>query len=142
MIEITIPGDPQAQGRPRFARRGGFVQTYDPPESKKYKELVKLHAAKHKPKELLNEALIVEIDIFKKPPQSISKVKKNRLELENESLRPLTKPDLDNYAKGIKDALTGVIWTDDSKVVELMVRKFYSLNPRAEVRIKTLEENK
>ena len=140
MIQITIPGDPQAQGRPRFARRGGFVQTYDPPESKKYKELVKLHAAKYKPKELLNEALVVEIDIFKKPPQSISKVKKNRLELENESLRPLTKPDLDNYAKGIKDSLTGVIWTDDSKVVELMVRKFYSLNPRAEVRIKTLEE--
>lgn len=140
MIQITIPGDPQAQSRPRFARRGGFVQTYDPPESKKYKELVKLHAAKYKPKELLNEALVVEIDIFKKPPQSISKVKKNRLELENESLRPLTKPDLDNYAKGIKDSLTGVIWTDDSKVVELMVRKFYSLNPRAEVRIKTLEE--
>jgi len=140
VIEITIPGDPQAQGRPRFARRGGFVQTYDPPESKKYKELVKLHATKHKPKELLNEALVVEIDIFKKPPQSISKVKKNRLELENESLRPLTKPDVDNYAKGIKDTITGVIWTDDSKVVELMVRKFYSLNPRAEVRIKTLEE--
>lgn len=140
MIEITIPGDPQAQGRPRFARRGGFVQTYDPPESKKYKELVKLHAAKQKPEELLDEALFVEIVIFKKPPQSISKVKKNRVELDNESLRPLTKPDVDNYAKGIKDALTGVIWTDDSKVVELIVSKFYSLNPRAEVRVKTLEE--
>lgn len=140
MIEITIPGEIQAQGRPRFARRGGFVQTYDPPESKKYKEVVKYHAMPHKPKELLNEALAVEINIFKTPPQSISKVKKNRVELENESLRPLTKPDVDNYAKGIKDALTGIIWTDDSKVVELVIRKFYSLNPRAEVKVKTLEK--
>lgn len=139
MIEITIPGEVQAQGRPRFSRRGGFVQTYDPPESKRYKELVKYHAMPYKPNELLNEALVVEINIFKTPPQSIIKVKKNRIELENESLRPLTKPDVDNYAKGIKDALTGIIWTDDSKVVELVVRKFYSLNPRAEVKVKTLE---
>lgn len=142
MIEITIPGEVQAQGRPRFARRGGFVRTYDPPESKKYKEFVKHHAMPHKPKELLDEALIVSIDVFKKPPQSISKVKRNSVAIENESLRPITKPDVDNYAKGIKDALTGVIWTDDSKVVELVIRKFYSMNPRAEVVIKTLEETK
>ena len=28
---------PVPQGRPRFARRGKFTQTYDPPKSKKFK---------------------------------------------------------------------------------------------------------
>ena len=32
-IEFTIAGDPQGQGRPRFARQGKFVHTYDPPKS-------------------------------------------------------------------------------------------------------------
>lgn len=140
MIEITVPGDVVAQGRPRFARRGGFVQTYDPPESKKYKELVKKYAIPQRPKELLDEALVLEIVVYKKPPQSISKVKKNALNLANEVLRPITKPDVDNYAKGIKDAMTGIIWTDDSKVVDLRITKFYSMNPRAEIKIKTLGE--
>lgn len=138
MIEITIPVEPVAQGRPRF---NSYTKTaHDPAKSRKYKEVVKYYAMQHKPKELLNSALAVEIDIFKIPPKSISKVKKNHTELKNETLTPITKPDVDNYAKGIKDALNGVIWTDDSKVVDLRVRKFYSLNPRAEVRIKELNK--
>ncbi|WP_338054164.1 RusA family crossover junction endodeoxyribonuclease [Schleiferilactobacillus perolens] len=38
MIRIEVPGDPVAQGRPRFARRGKFVSTYDPPKSRAYKQ--------------------------------------------------------------------------------------------------------
>lgn len=29
-VRIRVDGEPVAQGRPRFARRGGFVQAYDP----------------------------------------------------------------------------------------------------------------
>jgi len=140
VIEIIIPGEVQAQERPRFSRRGSFVQTYDPPKSKNYKKYVKECAEKYRPKELLDVALELSIDVYRTPPKNISKAKKNRIEIEEETLRPITKPDVDNYAKGIKDALTGVIWTDDSKVVDLRVSKFYSMNPRAEVKIKILGE--
>ncbi|MEK5432628.1 RusA family crossover junction endodeoxyribonuclease [Lysinibacillus sp. FSL R7-0073] len=44
-------------------------------------------------------------------------------------------PDIDNLAKGIKDGLSKVIWRDDSQVTELIARKWYSHNPRAEVTI-------
>ena len=39
-----------------------------------------------------------------------------------------TKPDIDNYAKFILDAITktGNIWIDDNQVVELVQRKFYA----------------
>nr|WP_082786584.1 RusA family crossover junction endodeoxyribonuclease [Sporosarcina psychrophila] len=51
-------------------------------------------------------------------------------------LRPTTKPDVDNYVKAIKDGLIKVIWQDDSQVVDLKVRKFYSLSPKVVVCIK------
>ena len=38
----------------------------------------------------------------------------------------LTKPDLDKLVRGIKDALTKVLWTDDSQVVELVATKQYA----------------
>jgi Holliday junction resolvase RusA-like endonuclease len=36
-----------------------------------------------------------------------------------------TKPDADNIAKIICDALNGVVWVDDSQVSVLTVRKYY-----------------
>ena len=41
MITIYIPGTPTPQGRPKFARRGDFVTTYDPQKSRDYKSWVK-----------------------------------------------------------------------------------------------------
>ncbi|WP_423253215.1 RusA family crossover junction endodeoxyribonuclease [Melissococcus plutonius] len=47
-----MPGQPVPQGRPRFARRGSRIQTYDPKSSVEYKKLVKevaiLNNFKHK----------------------------------------------------------------------------------------------
>jgi Holliday junction resolvase RusA-like endonuclease len=39
---------------------------------------------------------------------------------------PTKKPDLDKLTRAAKDALTGVVWQDDSQVVELTVRKRYA----------------
>ena len=38
---------------------------------------------------------------------------------------PTSKPDADNYAKLVLDALNGVLWRDDSQVVRLFVEKAY-----------------
>ncbi|WP_419958273.1 RusA family crossover junction endodeoxyribonuclease [Psychrobacillus psychrotolerans] len=55
--------------------------------------------------------------------------------IEKGELRPTTKPDIDNYVKGVRDGLNKVIWQDDSQVVNLTVRKFYSMHPRVVVRV-------
>ena len=41
-------------------------------------------------------------------------------------IHPTKKPDADNIAKIIMDALNGVAYEDDRQVVELIVRKFFS----------------
>lgn len=49
-----------------------------------------------------------------------------------------SRPDLDKLVRAVFDGLTGVIWTDDSRVVELRARKPYGDPPRAEVTITPL----
>lgn len=41
---ITIPGEPCAQGRPRFSVINGHARAYDPAKSRNYKAYVKLIA--------------------------------------------------------------------------------------------------
>lgn len=137
-IQIIVPGECVPQGRPRFTTKP-FVRAYDPQKSAAYKKLVAIHAQKHRPSELLEGELSIEIDIYKGSLKSFSK-KKAEL-AEKRLLRPITKPDVDNYSKGPLDACKGIIWKDDGQVVELIARKYYSKDPRIEMTIRTLEEN-
>lgn len=138
-IKIIVPGEPVPQGRPKFTTKP-FVRAYDPPKSAAYKKLVAKHAMQQKPNHLLQGELAVQIDIYKGTLKSFSKKKAELAEAR--LLRPTTKPDADNYAKGPLDACKGIIWEDDGQVVELIARKFYSLNPRVEITVCSLEEQK
>lgn len=46
---------------------------------------------------------------------------------------PTDRPDLDNLLKGVKDALNGVVYVDDSQVVSSHAHKRYSREPAAMV---------
>jgi len=139
MIEFTIYGDPVAQGRPRAGRGpGGHVRMYDPAKSKDYKQYVKLTAAQHRPEKLIEGEIELVVDVYRSIPKSMSK-KKRALALEGK-LRPITKPDVDNYVKGVKDGISGVIWEDDKQVVSLTVRKWYSDAPKVVVKITEIKE--
>lgn len=131
MIAFTVYGDPVAQGRPRFTKMG---KSYDPKKSSDFKYWVKLIASQHAPKKLLEEALKLEIVFYRPIPKSFSK--KRMAQADAGQIIPVTKPDLDNYLKGIKDALNGVIWRDDSCVTDVVMRKRYSCKPRIELVIK------
>jgi Holliday junction resolvase RusA-like endonuclease len=50
-------------------------------------------------------------------------------------LRPTTRPDWDNYAKLLTDAMQGVVFRDDGQVVVGSVSMYYSLRPRFEVTV-------
>lgn len=47
-IMFTIYGEPVAKGRPRFAKRGNYVQAYTPVKTKTYEDEVRLLATKAK----------------------------------------------------------------------------------------------
>lgn len=134
VIEFEVLGEPVAQGRPRATTVNGSARMYDPGKSRDFKNYVKLVAQEHAPNELWTGPLSLEIIIYRKMPKSFSK--KKQLEAENGTLKPTTKPDGDNYLKGISDSLNGVIWKDDSQITDAIVRKRYSNRPRVEIKVK------
>jgi Holliday junction resolvase RusA-like endonuclease len=140
VVDIIIQGEPAAQGRPRFTTINGHAQAYDPAKSRNYKEYVRFFAVQqmdgHAP---LEGALALSVRVYRQMPKSFS-AKKQAL-AESGGIRPTTKPDIDNYVKGIKDALKGICWHDDSQVVEYIppFGKYYSNIPRVEVTVKQLD---
>jgi len=52
------------------------------------------------------------------------------------------KPGLDKLVRAVKDALKGIVWKDDSQVVEVFARKYYApAQPQAHIEI-TNDEGK
>lgn len=140
MIKLVVYGEPVAQGRPRFSTRGGFVRAYDPKKSSDFKDYVKLAAAEQMQGKFLFEGpLALSVSVYRSIPKSFSKKKMALAEQGIE--RPITKPDVDNYVKAIKDALKGIVWRDDSQIVDYVppFGKFYSSKPRIEVEIREVE---
>ena len=128
MITLTIPGKIVAQQRPKFARHGDFIQTYDPKPCRDYKKMVQLFAnqavAKQKGFKPYEKAVEVVLWFFFEIPASFSDAE--RLDAANGKIRPIVRPDLDNLAKGVLDAVKGILWTDDSIIVTMHVKKFYT----------------
>jgi Holliday junction resolvase RusA-like endonuclease len=113
---IIIPGKPIAKKRPRFFRRGSFVGTYNPQETEEGRWL--LSARTQLPKEILHGPIALKCLFVFEFPKSFSK--KKMAEASH-----ITKPDLDNLVKFIKDCLNGEAWRDDSQVVSLVAKKLY-----------------
>lgn len=99
--------------RPRCVARGGFASTYNPREYTAWKE-----RAAELIRDVLKEPLGERVGDF-------------RLTLVVQAQRPKTtklsrpKPDVDNYAKGVLDAITDAdrLWEDDYQVSTLTVTK-------------------
>ena len=81
------------------------------------------------------------VAFYIKPPQYISKVKRNEQRLLEETMPISKKPDLDNYVKALMDSISDsqTIWKDDGQVTEIKARKLYSLNPRIELEIEEIK---
>jgi Holliday junction resolvase RusA-like endonuclease len=137
MIEFAVPGTPIGKGRPRFRRVKTFVQTYTPKKTADYESLVRQQAQNEMMgRQPLEMAVRAEITARYEPPASWSK--KKRLEAVSGLWHPTTKPDIDNAAKAILDALNGVCYLDDKQVVQLLVIKEYGENARSIIRIMPL----
>ena len=123
---MVIIGKPMGKERPRFARMGNFVKTYTPGKTKlRESEIQVLARQEMKGKEIFTGALEVSMNVGFPIPKSWSK--KKTKEATDGILKPITKPDLDNIAKLVLDALNGIVYKDDSQVVELSISKFYTV---------------
>lgn len=136
-VAITIPGAPVAKGRPRMSTMNGFARAFTPPKTKRYEDLIRLEAGRIMAgRDMLHGALSATVRAFVPIPSSMSK--KRRAEALAGVLRPITRPDIDNYVKTL-DALNGIVFRDDSQIAELIATKHYSDRPRLEIELRGMD---
>lgn len=132
MVDFIVDGEPVAKARPRFVKRQNFVQSYTPQKTKTFEQTVAEAAKKAMgASEPLEGPLALSVRIYRVIPKSWSKQKIK--DAERNEIRPISKPDIDNYIKAVMDACNGVLWVDDSQVVELHSHKAYSKYPHVEI---------
>ena len=129
-ITFTVPGEPVPQPRPRVSTRGGFARAYVPKTHSvhAYRQAVAV-MAKAAGLTATSEPLNVVIDaVFVRPKSHLCKA----------GVKPdaprLPRPDVDNLAKSVLDALQDVIG-DDTCVSRLVVEKSYGQEARTTVRV-------
>ena len=124
-IHFQVEGDPKGKGRPRFSRVGSFTKVYTDKQTLSYEAMIAFFAKQAMGvTDLLETPVSVFLYVRLPVPQSYSK--KRREACLGGTEKPCKKPDIDNIAKTYLDAMNGVIFVDDTQVVDLHVKKLYS----------------
>jgi Holliday junction resolvase RusA-like endonuclease len=129
-LRFVISGNPLAKKRPRFARRGKFVTTYNDQQTEEGKFICIMQSQLngHQP---IPAGTAIHLEAFFGMPFPSSMSQKKR-----DTADHTKKPDVDNLIKFLKDCANGIIWHDDSQVISVKAIKAYSTEPRTEFWVK------
>jgi len=147
-LTFVVDGQPCALARPGIGvvSRGGKqrAHAYDPDKNKVAKAHVGLVAGlamrDGKVGGLLKGPLEMRVIFWRLRPVSKQIKDPGRLTEENllKKSYPITTPDLDNMLKLVCDACEGIVYKNDSQIVQALAYKRYSDKPRTEVIIRCL----
>ena len=115
MIHLTLDIEPVPKGRPRFDRNG---HAYTPAKTRQFELALRAMARLLWKGEPMTGAIMAQIDCYLIPP------KRKVRDL------PIAKPDWDNLGTSVCDAGNGILWHDDSQLVDVRVRKHYDWTAR------------
>ncbi|MDQ5983917.1 MAG: hypothetical protein RUMPE_00946 [Eubacteriales bacterium SKADARSKE-1] len=133
-IEFHVPGPPQGKARPRLCQIRGRNIVYTPIQTVKYEKLIKeCYQAVTDFKFPKGEPVYIIMVARFPVPKSTSKKEKEKM-LSRE-IFPAKKPDVDNIAKAVLDALNGVAFHDDAQVCAVGCQKIYSEFPGINVSV-------
>lgn len=140
---FTAHGIPKGQPRPRAFARNGRARVYDPGTAEAWKSAVATACQPIAGKRLVDPIRLTLLFFFPRPKSHYRA---------NGQLKPSAprlihdqKPDVDNAAKAVLDALTHIgAWQDDDQVAVLICAKRWETPgerpPGAEITIETLAE--
>lgn len=122
---FVVPGKPKGKSRPRFTLSG---HVYTDKQTREYEEQIADNYTSAGGKHYGDKSITMQINVLRK------KSKRSRCGLKK-------KPDVDNVAKIVMDALTGIAYTDDVQVNNLTVYRYYSDQEALEIGIAAYDEN-
>jgi Holliday junction resolvase RusA-like endonuclease len=135
IVTFKVDGTPVPKGRARYVRRGNHISTYTPDKTRNYESLIKEAAIEAMgTSEPLETPVTLYLYIRAPIPKSLPK---KRIEACLNGLeKPIKKPDASNVLKSVEDAMNGVVYKDDSQIVNIHVSKVYSSVSGVDVCIK------
>ena len=135
MICLEIPGKPQGKARARtfYNSKLGKMQSITPENTVLYENLIK-HCYLETKCEPFLDKVPLEVEITACFPIPKSATKKDRERIKLMEYYPTKKPDADNIAKVVCDALNGLAYKDDAQVIDLTVHKRFG-DPKVIVKI-------
>lgn len=137
VLDLRIPGVPMAVQSVRGGKHGFF----QPAKQVNWKAYVGACAAQQLPDawQLLDDALSVRFHFIFPPLKSFKKDVLERIKAGEVIYKP-TRPDDTNLKKGCEDALTGIVWADDSLLCRSMMEKYYGINPEIAIEVFCVKE--
>ena len=129
---FTVPGEPRGKGRPRVTRNG----TYTDSETKAYEQKIVAYYCKSYRAFRYPDNSFITVKVIAYYPIPKRSTKAQLASMQAGKIFPSRKPDIDNVLKVVLDALNGVAYKDDSRVVCVEAEKKYSFDPRLEIHLK------
>lgn len=126
IIQFTVMGTPKGKARPRFVRTCKGVRTYTPKQTETYQNEVAVAYMQSCKGAKLNGPIWANITAYYAMPKSTPKSKRSDMVWYDK------KPDVDNIAKAVMDALNGIAYDDDKQITSLIIDKRYGA-PHIEV---------
>jgi Holliday junction resolvase RusA-like endonuclease len=123
LLVMTAHGKPKGAQRHRAFRRGAHLVMAHAPDHLDAEERIRRTAAEAwQGRQPIDVPVVVEIGTWHARPKALCRKR-------DHGARPspyMGKPDADNVAKLVMDALTKAgVWTDDTRVADLVVRRRY-----------------
>ena len=142
-VEFTVYGTPKTAGSKRSfpnPKTGKMIVTDDNKDTKSWQHAVASAAMDERLGDLLRGPLAVEFTFYRARGTGHFGSGRNAGVVKPSAPRyPITRPDALKLTRAVEDALTGVLWKDDSQIVDERIRKEYGEPERVEVRLWLLE---
>ena len=131
-LTFEVPGEPRGKGRPRFTKTG---HTYTDSETKAYEDKIIAYYRRSFGGYKWSDAAYISVKVTAHYPIPKSATKAAVAAMQAGSVLPTRKPDIDNVLKVVLDALNGIAYKDDSRVVDIQGKKVYSDTPKIVIEI-------
>jgi Holliday junction resolvase RusA-like endonuclease len=117
VITLDVYGRPTPQGSKRVFN--GRIVEAQSANLKKWRAAIEEACQSYANQNIHLGPIRLEVDFYLERPKTV-KVKDRAL--------PIVPPDLDKLLRGVGDGIgqSGIIWGDDSQIVEISARKFYA----------------
>lgn len=127
MYIFEIHSTPRPQKQTRFSSHG----CYDP--SKNQKSSIQWQIMPHAPKEPLLGCISLTLTFYMPIPKNIKGIE--REQMINGIIKPYKRPDVDNLAYIVTNALKGLVYKDDAQICDMNLIKRYSESPKTVIKV-------